>query len=122
MYNARTVCGGYIIIGNNNMRFLPVQRVDGTIKQRLIGTADQSAAGEFVYDLNIFLTQHGSYQILGQNVDDALLFGTAVGNVAVDAKADVAGQRPGRGRPGQIIGILITALKFGRSGRSFTSL
>ena len=31
----------------------------------------------------------------------------------------MAGQRPGRGRPGQIIGILITALKFGRSGAFF---
>ena len=119
VYDARTVCGGDIIIGNDNMCLLPVQRFDGAVEQRLIGTADQCAAGELIQNLHIFLAQHGGNQIFGEDIDLPVLFGAAVGNAAVDAKADVAGQRPRGGCPGQVIGVLVTALEFCRSRALF---
>ena len=101
------------------MCLLPVQRFDGAVEQRLIGTADQCAAGEPIQNLHIFLAQHGGNQIFGEDIDLPVLFGAAVGNAAVDAKADVAGQRPRGGCPGQVIGVLVTALEFCRSRALF---
>ncbi len=68
-------------------------------EERAVAAADEIGAAELAEDL--VLAAQDLEAVLGQVVDLAPLAHLHVGDVLADGQRHVAGQRPGRGRPGQ---------------------
>ena len=108
--DAGTVGGGDVVVRDHIMAPFAGFGAGGpgAGEQGLIIPAHQVAAGEHIQDLSP-LAQYAFHQVPGQDEGLPILAGAAVFHVGVYAQAHVAGQRPGGGGPGQVIGILIRA-------------
>ena len=116
--DARAVRGGDVIVRDDVMRALLAAGLCGAFKQRFIIAAHELAAREFAHNCDALFAQHGGDEILCEDEGFAVLLRAAVGDVCVHAEADVGGQRPGRGRPGEVGSVLILAAE-AHGGGSF---
>ena len=104
VYNAGTVGHGDVIVRNDHPGVLFIFNAPDDlaleVEQRLILHAHQIAAGEGGFIRDFLIAHDGGDQRVRHDDRAALALEAGVGFVAVDAQRDVAGQRPGRGRPG----------------------
>ena len=100
MDDAGAVGHGDVGIGHHAPGGLVDQRLL-EIEQRLVFHAHQFAAG---HGRQVFhggvLAEHGGDERLRHDDGAAVKIKAGIGLVGIDAEGDVAGQRPGRGRPG----------------------
>ena len=122
VHDAGAVLHGDVIVGHH-----PPGRLFGLHKavERLIFHAGERPAGEGLGDfglLGVFLAQDLGHQGPGHDEGLALQAELHIFGVRVHAQAHVAGQRPGRGGPGQEIGLVPALDLEAREHRVFADL
>ena len=108
MHNAGAVGQGNIVIADYVPALFPGIRHAVETVQLLVFHAAQVAAGHGFEHLALVrvLAEHAVDQRFGQVVGSAFQLKLRVGLVRVHAQGHVAWQRPGRGGPGEDIGML----------------
>ena len=110
MHDAGAVGHGDVIVADDAPGGL-VQLAHGEVEQGLVLHALQFRAGHFRVDLYFLAAENRRDQGLAHNVVLALHRDAAIGIAGIDAQRQVAGQRPGRGSPGQQVSVFALDLE-----------